>query len=71
MKLNNILGFENIEPETINYEIKPGIYELNEIVNAFALKIAEHKCKNCKDENISLIIKADKIIYENDFRNKS
>ena len=41
------LDFQYIEAETINYEINPGIYEFNEIVNAFALKIAEHTCKDC------------------------
>ena len=38
-EIEYILGFEYIESETINYEINPGIYEFNEIVNAFALKI--------------------------------
>ena len=27
-EIEYILDFEYIEPETINYEIKPGIYEL-------------------------------------------
>ena len=49
MTINNteeieyILDFQYIEAETINYEIKPGIYEFHEIVDAFALKIAEHE----------------------------
>ena len=49
-EIEYILGFEYIEPETINYEINPGIYEFNEIVNAFALKIAEHCNFDCKVE---------------------
>ena len=59
-EIEYILGFEYIKSETINYEIKPGIYEFHEIVDAFALKIAEHTCKDCKDLGISLKIKADK-----------
>ena len=39
-------------------KLNPGIYEFNEIVNAFALKIAEHTCKDCN--NVGLKIKADK-----------
>ena len=35
-EIEYILDFQYIEAETINYEIKPGIYEFNEIVNAFA-----------------------------------
>ena len=61
-EIEYILGCEYIESETINYEIKPGIYEFHEIVDAFVLKIAEHQSKiehTCK-ENISLKIKADK-----------
>ena len=46
-EIEYILDFQYIEPETINYEIKPGIYEFHEIVDAFALKIAEHSCKDC------------------------
>ena len=46
-EIEYILDFQYIEAETINYEINPGIYEFNEIVNAFALKIAEHTCKDC------------------------
>ena len=59
-EIEYILDFQYIEAKTINYEIKPGIYEFNEIVNAFALKIAEHTCKDCKDLGLSLKIKADK-----------
>ena len=58
-EIEYILDFQYIEPETINYEIKPGIYEFHEIVDAFALKIAEHTCKDCNN-GISLKIKADK-----------
>ena len=58
-EIEYILDFEYIESETINYEINPGIYEFDEIVNAFALKIVEHTCKDCK-ENKSLKIRADK-----------
>ena len=29
-----ILGFEYIKPKTINYEIKPGVYEFIDIVDA-------------------------------------
>ena len=59
-EIEYILGYEYIEAKTNNYEIKPGIYEFHEIVDAFALKIAEHTCKDCKDFGISLKIKADK-----------
>ena len=60
-EIEYILGFEYIEPETINYEIKPGIYEFNEIVNAFSKQISEHTCKDCKDNlGLSLKIRADK-----------
>ena len=59
-EIEYILGFEYIEAKTINYEINPGIYKFNEIVNAFALKISEHKYKDGKDLSISLKIKADK-----------
>ena len=48
-EIEYILDFQYIEAKTINYEINPGIYEFNEIVNAFSLKIAEHTCKDCKD----------------------
>ena len=37
-EIEYILDFQYIEPKTINYEIKPGIYEFNEIFIAFALK---------------------------------
>ena len=59
-EIEYILDFEYIEAETINYEIKPGIYEFNEIVNAFSKQIAEHTCKDCRDLGLSLKIKADK-----------
>ena len=59
-EIEYILDFQYIEPETINYEIKPGIYEFNEIVNAFSKQISEHTCKDCKDLDLSLKIKADK-----------
>ena len=60
VEIEYILGFEYIKAKTINYETKPGIYEFNEIVDAFALKVSEHTCKDCKDLGISLKIKADK-----------
>ena len=58
-EIEYILDFQYVEAETIIYEINPGIYEFNEIVNAFSKQIAEHSCKDC-NKGIGLKIKADK-----------